>query len=628
MNRLDKLGVCETKRRGPVLRLVLLLAMAAVAMPGFAGQVDVRAPGIRIRAGEQPESAEVQLPGATITVQPGQQPAPAGDTIDLAGAWKFKGDWLESGVAEGWQNVAYDDAGWKDLQVPGAWEDQGIMTPNPHWPSTEEGDGYNGYAWYRKHVTVPADWAGAPVTIEFGAIGDYDWTFVNGTMVGSSTSGDVVGEAREYPIPSAVLKPGADNVIAVRVLNQGGKGGIADGPVVLRKGGVGASAPQAKASGRYTKESDEVVRVGGSVTIPAEQKVNGDVVAVGGSADISGWVTGSVVAVGGSVHAQSGSEIDGDAVAVGGSVEKDEGAVIRGQTVTAVPGVNWRPEWDRMIPQPFGGPGHFFTGLLGWSFIALLAMLLFRHRLEVMAEALPLHPGRAAASGLIGIALTPAALVTMLLASAFVIVVLAITIVGILVIPAAVVAMLAATLAPAALLLAGMAGVFLSLGRAISGQLGRPEMRPISAVLIGVLVVCVAGLIPVIGWLMWITVAIFGFGLALMTGVGSREHWSVRDLRRHGRQDRPEEPEPVQPPAPALVAAPEPTGGAPVATTQEAPEIPPAPETESGEGGPAPQATDGPPASQDASSAEPETRVEGGQPGGSQQQESQQPPEA
>jgi hypothetical protein len=206
-------------------------------------------------------------------------------------------------------------------------------------------------------------------------------------------------------------------------------------------------------------------------------------------------------------------------------------------------------------------------------------VLLFRHRLEVMADALPLHPGRAAGWGLVGFALTPTALVMALLAEVFVIVILAITIVGIMLIPAVAVAMVGMVLAPGAVLLIGIAGVFLSLGRAIASQLGRPDARPIWAILIGVAVVCIGGLIPVIGSLLWITVAIFGFGVALMTGVGAGEQWSYRRLGRRGRRERPDEPEPADVAAPAPVVAP----AAAESDAGPSPAVAPASEAGSGE---------------------------------------------
>jgi hypothetical protein len=550
-----------TRRRAAIIWPAALALM--VIFWGLALALALASRCETVSAAPFPEAA------VTITPQPAQ-PAPVGDTLDVSGTWKFKGDWLESGLGEGWQKPEYDDSAWQHLRVPGSWEEQGIITPNPRWPSFDADCGYNGYAWYRKHLAVPADWAGVPLTIEFGAIDDYDWVYLNGQLVGSTTTGEESWlQRREYSVPVGVVKAGADNVIAVRVLDKMGDGGITQGPVTLSK--ITPEEALVEQPGGYTNITQAVVRIGGSVTIPANQRVHGDVVVVGGSADISGYVTGSVVAVGGSVWARPGSWIDRDAVAVGGAVEKAEGAHIGGQTVTAVPGIGWNLDWLRVLPGRLRGPGSFFGGLLVWGFIAALSVLLFRDRLEVMAAALPLHPGRAVGYGLLGFALAPAVLLAALVAELLVIAVLAITVIGILAIPAVAVAMVALVLAPGAVLLIGMAGVFLSLGRAVVAQLGRPDTDAVWAALIGVLVVSLAGLFPWVGALVWLTVVIFGFGLALMTGVGAGERWSYRGVRLRGRRGRAEQP-PTAPPA-GLAEAP-PPGSPQQASPPEAAEPP------------------------------------------------------
>ena len=53
-------------------------------------------------------------------------------------------------------------------------------------------------------------------------VDDIDTTWVNGVKVGATIGYNVV---RKYPVPAGVLKAGG-NVIAVRVLDTGGGGGI------------------------------------------------------------------------------------------------------------------------------------------------------------------------------------------------------------------------------------------------------------------------------------------------------------------------------------------------------------------------------------------------------------------
>lgn len=93
---------------------------------------------------------------------------------------------------------------------------------------------------------------------------------------------------------------------------------------------IGSSAQR-----RSMRNREEVVRIGGSVHVAADERVDGDVVAVGGSVRIDGEVDGDVVAVMGSVNLGPEATVYGDVVAVGGSVHKAPGAEIHGELVEA-----------------------------------------------------------------------------------------------------------------------------------------------------------------------------------------------------------------------------------------------------------------------------------------------------
>ncbi len=85
------------------------------------------------------------------------------------------------GVEQGWFKTDFDSNNWATINVPGKWESQGYMFSNPNLPSRSDEDGYNGYAWYRRSVMVPATWTNQPVRIYFGAIDDSNWVYVNGS---------------------------------------------------------------------------------------------------------------------------------------------------------------------------------------------------------------------------------------------------------------------------------------------------------------------------------------------------------------------------------------------------------------------------------------------------------------
>ncbi|MFO1524132.1 MAG: hypothetical protein U1G05_19320 [Kiritimatiellia bacterium] len=91
--------------------------------------------------------------------------------------------------------------------------------------------GYDGIAWFRKSFDAPADWAGKDLVLSLGPIDDMDTTFVNGVKVGAK---DVWNQDRVYRIPGN-LQAGR-NVIAIRVLDTAGAGGINGQPAQMHVG--------------------------------------------------------------------------------------------------------------------------------------------------------------------------------------------------------------------------------------------------------------------------------------------------------------------------------------------------------------------------------------------------------
>jgi sialate O-acetylesterase len=76
--------------------------------------------------------------------------------------------------------------------------------------------------------------------IILGKIDDMDQVYINGRLVGRTgnidrkwASNDEHNRYRTYAIPEGILQAGKNNVIAVRVYDQEGQGGIYEGPVTL-----------------------------------------------------------------------------------------------------------------------------------------------------------------------------------------------------------------------------------------------------------------------------------------------------------------------------------------------------------------------------------------------------------
>src|ERR1700722_17865950 len=58
--------------------------------------------------------------------------------VSLEKGWKFR-----QGDSLAWMAPALDETGWKDISIDHPWEKQGYAN-------------YDGFGWYRLHVTVPS----------------------------------------------------------------------------------------------------------------------------------------------------------------------------------------------------------------------------------------------------------------------------------------------------------------------------------------------------------------------------------------------------------------------------------------------------------------------------------------
>ena len=121
-------------------------------------------------------------------------------------------DWYKKndpGTEAKWEAPEFNAAAWKTMQLPVLWEQAGL--PN-----------FDGIVWFRKEVEIPAGSAGKDLALHLGPIDDRDTTFFNGVKIGAK---DQYNENRDYKIPGNLVKAGKA-VIAVRVLDTGGGGGI------------------------------------------------------------------------------------------------------------------------------------------------------------------------------------------------------------------------------------------------------------------------------------------------------------------------------------------------------------------------------------------------------------------
>lgn len=135
--------------------------------------------------------------------------------------------WTGSGMPD-WGAVDIDDSAWPELVVPQIWETQGLP-------------GFDGQLWLRRVLQLDAAQAAGTATLHLNPIDDCDDTFVNGQRVGGVCAWN---QPRRYDLPPGTLREGR-NVIAIRVRDTGGGGGLHGDAALSRLDTAAGSLPLA-----------------------------------------------------------------------------------------------------------------------------------------------------------------------------------------------------------------------------------------------------------------------------------------------------------------------------------------------------------------------------------------------
>jgi beta-galactosidase len=146
-------------------------------------------------------------------------------------AWKFsKGDDMA------WSASEFDDSSWKAIKVPASFSSMGYKD--------QESMG-----WYRCKVMVPENLRGKDFLLKLGVLDDADETFFNGLKIGGTGgmpphfdgSNAPWTKQRSYRVPASLVRDGG-NVIALRIFNNQGDGGITTNPPAFEV--VGPFSPE------------------------------------------------------------------------------------------------------------------------------------------------------------------------------------------------------------------------------------------------------------------------------------------------------------------------------------------------------------------------------------------------
>ncbi len=140
--------------------------------------------------------------------------------MNMEEQWKFS-----LGNRPEWSSPTFNHSDWDEVYVPSPWEAQGF-------------NGYDGFAWYRKFITISANHQKESLVLELGYIDDVDEVFFNGERIGGSGQfppnfATAYTARRMYPIPEKLIHYNRGNLIAVKVYDQQLEGGIVRGDVRL-----------------------------------------------------------------------------------------------------------------------------------------------------------------------------------------------------------------------------------------------------------------------------------------------------------------------------------------------------------------------------------------------------------
>ncbi len=245
----------------------------------------------------------------------------------------------------------------------------------------------------------------------------------------------------------------------------------------------------------------EVVVVRGNVTLNGN--VRHDVVVISGKAVINGRVGGDLVVVLGSAELGESAEVERDAVIIGGTLRTAAGARIGGDRIVfdpgRIPGLLYVTEWVRaglLLGRPL-------PHQLGWVWVVagvflllnVLLSVLFPKTIDRCVETVQKRPMGSLFAGL---------LVLVLFAPLMFL--LAISMVGIVVIPFVICALVAS-------LFLGKVTLYRYAGQQFGRQLGASVLEnPMIALLAGTFIFYLLYMVPVIGFMVWAIVSLWGVG--------------------------------------------------------------------------------------------------------------------
>ena len=190
--------------------------------------------------------------------------------INFNEGWKF-----HYGDVENAEKKDFDDsdlAKWGNLKLP---HDFSITQEPSNSNEAESGFMPGGTGWYRKNFTLPSDYAGKSIVLNFDGSYNHTYVYVNGTKVGENHYGynDFAFDISKHLICDGKT----ENVISVKVAHQtpssrwySGSGIYRDVELIV------TDAVHVSRNGVYVTTPELATEKGGNVTVKVQTKVQND----------------------------------------------------------------------------------------------------------------------------------------------------------------------------------------------------------------------------------------------------------------------------------------------------------------------------------------------------------------
>ena len=262
---------------------------------------------------------------------------------------------------------------------------------------------------------------------------------------------------------------------------------------------------------------DNVITLGGNVLIEGEVKQ--DIVAFGGSITVRGRVGGDIVGGGSDIALESSAIVNGDVYSIGGVLDKEQGCVIKGDTVyfkTSEDVSKFLKETFRSIFTVSFIPFILITKLLLffiWFIIAIVIAALLPRQISFASSQIRKSFWPVFGIGFLSIIIY----VGFVIFSA----ILCFVLIGIPI-------LLFFVILGIAVQIFGRVIIFYFLGESLFKVFGKSKISPLGAVIIGLVLFTLIRFIPIIGFLFSFCLSILGWGVVIRTKFGTTENWFKR----------------------------------------------------------------------------------------------------